>query len=299
MSDANRKAGRDALYEAVAAFVQDHRREQKVRRVRWSVAIVALVSYMAFNVYWMVHTGQVEPTATNYATAVRIDGPIQTGKTASTKVLFPVLEKAFSDDNAKCVALVINSPGGMVGQSEMIYKQIRKLAKKHNKKVIAVGEDMMASGGYLIAASADKIFAPQMAALGSIGVRLDSVDLTGIAEKLGIKDRTLTAGKMKDSNNPLKPLSDEARNKTLHDLELIHSEFKRVVREGRGDRIKVADEEVFTGEVFTGFDGLQLGLIDGFSDLEDAVKTECAADGIKMIAPNIGISDVLGFVSGW
>jgi protease-4 len=288
-----------SLYEALAAFVQDHNREKKNRRIRWTLALVGFFAYMTFNVYWAIHSGEVLPTSSNYAAVVRIDGPIQMGKSASTKVLFPVLEKAFGDDKAKCVALAINSPGGMVGQSEMIYEQIRKLAKKNNKKVIAVGEDLMASGGYFIASAAERIYAPKMSAVGSVGVRQDSYDLTGIAEKLGIKDRTLTAGKMKDSNNPLKPLSEEARAKATHDLETIHTEFKRVVRESRGDRIKLQDDEIFTGEVFTGIDGFQLGLTDGFLDLEDAVKADCGADGIKVIAPSLGFSDLLGMVSGW
>ncbi len=80
---------------------------------------------------------------------------------------------------ALCVALLINSPGGMVGQSQMLHDYIAKLAKKNDKKVIAVGEDMMASGGYLIATAASRIYAPTMAAVGSIGVRQDGYDLTG------------------------------------------------------------------------------------------------------------------------
>lgn len=294
-----KKVGREALYEALALYVQDNRREARHRRLRWSVALVAFLGYMTFNVWWTITSGEVSAKTDNYAAGVRIDGAIQTGKAASTKVLFPVLEKAFSDDKARCVALIINSPGGMVGQSEMLHDEILKLAKKHDKKVIAVGEDLMASGGYMVAAAASRIYAPQMAAVGSIGVRQDGYDLSGIAEKLGIKDRTLTAGKMKDSMNPLKAMSPEAEAKARHDLELIHTEFKRVVRESRGDRIKVQDDEIFTGEVFTGFDGYKLGLLDGFLDLEDAVKADCGADGVRIIAPSLGLSDLIGFVTGF
>lgn len=299
MTEKSTLSGREALYAAAAALLEDRRNEQVAKRRRWWLIVGGLFVYMAFNIWWAIHSGQVAPTSSNYAAVVRVDGPIQMGKAASTKVLFPVLEKAFKDDKAKCVALVINSPGGMVGQSEMLHDRIQKLAKQNGKKVIAVGEDLMASGGYLVAVSAEKIFAPRMSAVGSVGVRQDGYDLTGIAEKLGIKDRTLTAGRMKDSNNPLKPLSDEARSKAEHDLELIHTEFKRVVRESRGDRIKAADEAVFTGEVFTGFEGYQLGLIDGFSDLDDAVKAECGADGVRMFEPSLGIGDLMSLVSGW
>lgn len=300
MSDQqNRKGGRDAFYAALTAYVQGQEREGRQRRVRWAIVIVAMLGYMAFNVWHAISSGEVSPSTSNYAAAVRIDGPIQTGKLASTNMLFPVLEKAFTDKQARCVALVINSPGGTVAQSEMLHDRVLKLAKQHDKKVVAVGEDLMASGGYLIAVSAEKIYAPRMSAVGSIGVRQDGYDLTGIADKLGIKDRTLTAGRMKDANNPLKPLSKEAEDKVRHDLQQIHDEFKRLVRESRGGRIKAADGEIFTGEVFTGFDGYKLGLLDGHLDLEDAVKAECGADGVKMFTPSIGLADVLAFISGY
>lgn len=300
MSDQqNRKGGRDAFYAALTAYVQGQEREGRQRRVRWAIVIVAMLGYMAFNVWHAISSGEVSPSTSNYAAAVRIDGPIQTGKLASTNMLFPVLEKAFTDKQARCVALVINSPGGTVAQSEMLHDRVLKLAKQHDKKVVAVGEDLMASGGYLIAVSAEKIYAPRMSAVGSIGVRQDGYDLTGIADKLGIKDRTLTAGRMKDANNPLKPLSKEAEDKARHDLQQIHDEFKRLVRESRGGRIKTADDEIFTGEVFTGFDGYKLGLLDGHLDLEDAVKAECGADGVKMFTPSIGLADVLAFISGY
>jgi len=300
MSDQqNRKGGRDAFYAALTAYVQVQEREGRQRRARWAIVIVAMLGYMAFNVWYAISSGEVSPSTSNYAAAVRIDGPIQTGKLASTNMLFPVLEKAFTDKQARCVALVINSPGGTVAQSEMLHDRVLKLAKQHDKKVVAVGEDLMASGGYLIAVSAEKIYAPRMSAVGSIGVRQDGYDLTGIADKLGIKDRTLTAGRMKDANNPLKPLSKEAEDKARHDLQQIHDEFKRLVRESRGGRIKAADGEIFTGEVFTGFDGYKLGLLDGHLDLEDAVKAECGADGVKMFTPSIGLADVLAFISGY
>ncbi len=297
MTEKLQKPGREALYSAMAEYVKDRASEGRRKNWRWMFFGASMLAYMGFNVWYMLERGDIHPVAKNYAAVVRVDGPIATGKLASTAVLYPVLEKAFGDKKALCVALAINSPGGMVGQSQMLHDYILKLAKKNDKKVIAVGEDMMASGGYLIATAASRIYAPTMGAVGSIGVRQDGYDLTGIAEKLGIKDRTLTAGRMKDSMNPLKPLSQEAETKARHDLEQIHTVFKQYVKDSRGDRIKVADDEVFTGEVFTGMDGLKLGLLDGNLDLEDAVKTECNADGVVMYEGELGIGQLLGFLN--
>ncbi len=297
MSEQKAKPGREALYEAMAEYVKAQRSASRKGNYKWMFFGATMLAYMGFNVWYMMQSGQIQPVAKNYAAVVRVDGQIATGKLASTSVLYPVLEKAFGDKKALCVALLINSPGGMVGQSQMLHDYIAKLAKKNDKKVIAVGEDMMASGGYLIATAASRIYAPTMAAVGSIGVRQDGYDLTGIAEKLGIKDRTLTAGRMKDSMNPLKPLSAEAETKARHDLEQIHTVFKQYVKESRGDRIKVADDDVFTGEVFTGMDGVKLGLLDGNLDIEDAVKTECNADGVKVYEGSLGLDSLLGFLN--
>ena len=297
MSDNQQKPGREALYEALAELAKAKKDETRKKSRKWIFFGVMMAAYMGFNVWYMLDRGEFQPTAKNYAAVVRVDGPISVGKLASTAVLYPVLEKAFGDKKALCVALAINSPGGAVGQSQMLHDYILKLAKKNDKKVIAVGEDMMASGGYLIATAASRIYAPTMGAVGSIGVRQDGYDLTGIAEKLGIKDRTLTAGRMKDSMNPLKALSKEAETKARHDLEQIHTVFKQYVKDSRGDRIKVADDDVYTGEVFTGMDGVKLGLLDGNLDLEDAVKAECNADGVVLYEGSLGFGQLLGFLN--
>lgn len=287
----------NVLHQALYEYVKGQAEERKSKKWRWRFIIASMLVYMGVNVFFMVSSGSFKPKPQSYAAMVRVDGPIAVGKMASTAVLFPVLEKAFEDTKAACVALVINSPGGMVGQSQMLHERILKLAKKHNKKVVAIGEDMMASGGYMIAASASRIYAPTTAAVGSIGVRMDGYDLTGIAEKLGIKDRTLTAGNMKDSVNPLKPMSEQAAKKVEHDLQQIHSEFIRIVKGARGERLKRPDAEVFTGEVFTGMDGVAIGLLDGSLDLEDAVKTDCGVDSVVAFEPNIGFGDILSFIN--
>jgi len=297
MSDA-KKGGRELLYTALAAYVDQQHAEQKSRKWRWRFILVSMAIYMIFNVVYMLSKDQHLAVSGNYAAVVRVDGEINVGKLASTDVLFPVLEKAFADKKAACVALVVNSPGGTVGQSQMLHDRIRKLAKQNDKKVIAVGEDLVASGGYLVASSASRIYAPTMAAVGSIGVRLDGYDLTGIAEKLGIKDRTFTAGTMKDMVNPLRPVTPEAEAKIRHDVEQIHSEFIRMVKESRGDRLKLPDDKLFTGEVFTGMDGKAFGLLDGNLDLEDAVKADCGADSVVAYEPKLGPGQLLNMLMG-
>lgn len=294
----NPATGRDLLYRALAEFVEQSSDERRARKRRWRTMVAMVAAYMAFNVGWMFYTHQAKAAPTkNYAAVVRIDGPIAIGKMASTSVLFPVLDEAFADSDAGCVALVINSPGGMVGQSQMLHDRIRALAERNHRKVIAVGEDMMASGGYMIASSAQWIAAPSTAAVGSIGVRQDGWDFTGVTERFGIKDRVFTAGSMKDPVNPWRPVSPEAQAKVEHDLAVIHGEFIRMVKAARGDRISLPDAEIFNGEVFTGADGVKNGLIDATMDLDAAIKAQCGADSYVTYEPHLGLTDALRFLS--
>ena len=177
------------------------------------------------------------------------------------------LRKAFKDKRTKGVVLRINSPGGSAVQSAEIAAEIRRLREKHEDiPLYAVVSDVAASGGYYVAAAADRIYANRSSIVGSIGVRMDQFGFVDAMEKLGVERRLLTAGDHKGMLDPFLPLPDSDREHVQKLLDGIHGHFISAVREGRGDRL--ADRpELFSGMFWTGEEGLELGLVDGFGDM--------------------------------
>jgi ClpP class serine protease len=192
MSQPESKPGRDQLYAAAAAFLDLQVRDRKSRALRTWVLLGLGVGYFSLNVTLMLFGDRSGPPAAtkHYAAVVRIDGTIATGKLASERLLSESLDRAFADNRARCVALAINSLGGMVAQSQLIHDTIQRLKQRYDRKVIAVGEDYMASGGYMVATAAERIYAPTTGIVGSIGVIQQGIDLSGLAERYGIQDRT-------------------------------------------------------------------------------------------------------------
>ena len=162
------------------------------------------------------------------------------------------LEAAFSLKGAKAVALIVNSPGGSPVQSSLIYKRIRSLAEEKELPVYAFAEDVAASGGYMIACAADEIYADESSVIGSIGVVSAGFGFTGLIEKLGVERRVHTAGESKAMLDPFQPEKEEDV-KRLETLQRdVHENFKKLVRDARGDRLKVDDPAIFSGEFWAG-----------------------------------------------
>src|SRR6185437_9760433 len=105
-----------------------------------------------------------------YVALIRLDGMIGPGEDFSSETVLPLLQEAFSDKQAKGVILDINSGGGTPVQASIIHDAILELKKKHHKKIVVVGEDLLASGAYFVAVAADKIYVNPNSVTGSIGV---------------------------------------------------------------------------------------------------------------------------------
>lgn len=181
-----------------------------------------------------------------------------------------MIERAFEDKKAKAVAVVINSPGGSPVQSMLIFKRLRALAEENDKKIYVFTEDVAASGGYFIAVAGDEIYADPSSIIGSIGVIAAGFGFDKAIEKLGVERRVYTAGEKKlslDSFQPENP-DDVTRLKELQ--KDIHKTFKEVVTSRRGE--KLTDEDLFTGEFWTGTKAVELGLIDGLSDVRTKMR---------------------------
>lgn len=225
---------------------------------------------------------------------VRLSGAIMTGNSPlrqnlSLEGIAVQLEKAFANKHSPAVALSINSPGGSPVQSRLIYKRIRDLAAEKNKKVHVFVEDVAASGGYMIAIAGDEIIADPSSILGSIGVVSASFGFTELIKKIGVERRVHTAGKNKATMDPFQPekASDVEHIKALQ-LE-IHQTFIDMVKERRGNKLQDNDD-VFTGQFWTGITALQLGLIDGLDDMRAHLrKLYGEKTKLNLIQPSRGL----------
>ncbi|MBP6366230.1 MAG: S49 family peptidase [Nitrosomonas sp.] len=223
---------------------------------------------------------------------VDLRGIIMADSASSADKINASLQSAFQDKNTKGVILRINSPGGSPVQSGYINDEIRRLRSKYPEiPLYAVISDICASGGYYVAAAADKIFVDKASLVGSIGVLMDGFGFTGTLEKLGVERRLLTAGENKGFLDPFTPLdpAQKAHASTL--LREIHEQFIRVVQEGRGERLKDAPE-IFSGIVWTGQRSIDLGLADEIGSAEYVAREVIKAETVVDFSPSEGIADL-------
>lgn len=212
---------------------------------------------------------------------VRLHGVIAAEQRAgriNIEAVAPLLKRAFEMKRAPAVAIVVNSPGGSPVQSRLISKHIRDLAREHAKPVLVFVEDAAASGGYFIAVAGDEIIVDPSSIVGSIGVIYAGFGFEGAIEKLGITRRVHTAGRNKSTLDPFKPEKPEDIER-LKGFELdIHQVFIDHVKARRGERLKAPDDELFTGEWWTGGRGVELGLVDRIGDLHTVLKERFGQD---------------------
>ncbi|WP_425430724.1 S49 family peptidase [Devosia submarina] len=198
----------------------------------------------------------------------------------------PLLERAFAIKSAPAVAIIVNSPGGSPVQSRLIGKRIRDLADQHGKPVLVFVEDAAASGGYFIAIAGDEIIVDPSSIVGSIGVIMAGFGFVGALDKLGIERRVHTAGNNKSTLDPFLPEKQSDIDR-IKQFELdIHQVFIDAVKSRRGSKLKAPDEQLFTGEWWTGSRGVELGLVDALGDIHEVLQTRYGKDlNLKIIAP--------------
>jgi signal peptide peptidase SppA len=182
------------------------------------------------------------------------------------------IERAFLGAGVKAVALAINSPGGSAAQAMLIFSRIRSLSREKEIPVYAFAEDVAASGGYMLACAADEIYATEGSIVGSIGVIAAGFGFQDLMSKLGIERRLYAVGARKVLLDPFKPVDEDEVRRLQSVQKEVHEAFKALVRERRGAKLKGSDEELFSGEFWTGARARDLGLIDGVGDLRSVMR---------------------------
>lgn len=233
-----------------------------LRESAWPTAKVALID--------------VDGVITN----ARSKALLGTGGDNPVSVLTEKLDKAADDGAVKAVVLRVNSPGGSVTASDLMYTELRRFRERSGKPVIASLMDVAASGGYYIACAADAILAHPTTVTGSIGVIMMTPDVTGLLGKIGVQANVIKSGEMKDAGSPLRTMSPRERAHFQGMIDAMYGRFVDVVAGSRKSLGRERVRELADGRVYLGEEARAQGLVDGIGTLHDAVAAAKSAAGI-------------------
>jgi protease-4 len=189
------------------------------------------------------------------------------------------LHQYLEDDGVKAIILRVDSPGGGVGPSQEIYREIMRIKSDSKRKVVTSMGSVAASGGYYIACASDLIVANPGTITGSIGVVMQFSNFEELLKKIGIKGVVLKSGEHKDIGSPFREMTPEEKRIMQEVLDNVHQQFIQAVAEGRKlDRSKVA--EIADGRILTGEQAKNLGLVDRLGNLQDTIDITAKLAGI-------------------
>lgn len=284
----------DRDYELRKLYLQHN--HQELKQKKWKTRAFVVVFGLPL-LFWIFVIGSATKNGAimgDHVALVRINGLIGPDQSASANKLVPAIKNAFHNDRVKGILLLINSPGGTPVQSDIIYSNIKRLKAQYpNKQVIAIGEDMLTSGAYWVASSADHIYVNQSTITGSIGVIASSFafDLRKFAHQYGLERRVQVSGSYKNRNDMFSPQSDQDIKKTDAILMRLHDHFKNAVLDERSGRLKVEVEQLFSGDYWTGDTAFEMGLVDNLGDLSTVLEDVFEIDKVKDYTPIQSVYD--------
>ncbi|OTG81687.1 signal peptide peptidase SppA [Acinetobacter sp. ANC 4648] len=289
------------LEKAVLASVEEQRRSR-----RWGIFFKILTFLYIFIVLVLMGkscsmTSSDDANITTSDThlgVVNVIGTIDaSSKGVNSADTIKSLKRAFEAKSNKAVVLNINSPGGSPVQSDDIWQEIQYLKKQHpEKKVYALIGDMGASGAYYIASAADEIWVNPSSLVGSIGVIMPNYGVSGLAQKLGVEDRTMTSGSNKDILSMTKPITPEQKAHIQALLDNVHLHFIDAVKQGRGAKLKSQDPAIFSGLFWTGEQAIKLGVADKAGNIETLKRELKVNKTVNYTVEHSPIDSILGRV---
>jgi len=266
--------------------------EQRAAR-RWRIFFRFVYLAVLLLIVWGVFdfTGERVTTTGRHTALVTLDGEISSDTNANADDINTALDNAFDDEGTAGVILRINSPGGSPVQAGIINREIRRLRGKYPSiPLYVVVDDMCASGGYYVAAAADKIYVDRASIVGSIGVLMDGFGFTGLMDKLGIQRRLHTSGANKGFFDPFSPETPKMDEHAQQMLDQIHAQFIDAVRQGRGKRLH-ENPDIFSGLFWTGEQSIALGLADGLGDTDYVAREIIKAPDVVDYTVKESLSD--------
>jgi len=268
---------RRLLERLVLASLVEQRRARRwnlVLRFAWLAFLVTLAV-----AWWDPQWFQTDPGG-RHSALVEVSGFISDEGDANADEVVAGLRAAFGDSDTAGVIVRINSPGGSPVQAGYISDEIARLRTLYpDTPLYAVVADVAVSGGYYVAAAADAIYASRSSIVGSIGVLMDGFGFADAMQKLGVERRLITAGEHKGFLDPFSPAAEDDVAHLRSMLQDVHDEFVKVVKRGRGDRL-ADDAEIFSGLIWTGSRGKELGLVDAFGNSSYVAREVIGAEDI-------------------
>jgi protease-4 len=285
------RASYEAVMEQVAREFVRERRSDRRWRIFFRLAWLGLFLAIAWAL--LVQRAHVTaPSSGPHTALIEVRGEIAADTEANAEDIVAALRTAFEDRAAQAVVLRINSPGGSPVQAGIVNDEIHRLKALHKKPVYAVVEEMCASGAYYIAVAADEIFVDKASLVGSIGVLMDGFGFTGLMDKLGVERRLLTAGENKGMLDPFSPQNPQQRAYAQAMIDQIHQQFIKVVKDGRGDRLKETPQ-TFSGLFWNGEDAVAQGLADHFGNLDHVAREVVKAEEVIDYTPKENVAERL------
>jgi len=271
--DLNNGWEREAIEKLAFAAVTEQRKARRWGIFFKSLMFVYFAVILGIGMYPSLKQSLGDGDGEGHTAIINITGEIGEGNEANADAIIKALRNAVKNENTKGIILHVNSPGGSPVQSSYVYNEIRKIKSEHPELPIhAVASDICASGCYFIVSAVDKIFVNPSTLIGSIGVVLNGFGFVDTMEKLGVERRLVTAGAHKALMDPFSPEKEGDKKYMQQVLAQVHQQFIDAVKEGRGDRLQI-DEDTFSGLVWTGEQGKEFGLVDGFGN-DDSVATD-------------------------
>ena len=201
-----------------------------------------------------------------------------TGTISSSKIISSQLVKFAEDESIKAIILRINSPGGGVGASQEIYREVQKIVSR--KPIVASMSSVAASGGYYVAAPATKIVSNPGTITGSIGVFIQFVRLEELLNKMGVDFEIVKSGEFKDMGSPDRRLTERDREILEALIKDLQGQFVSAVATGRNLSVEKV-QEIADGRIFSGARAKDLGLVDFIGNFQDSVEITKGLLGIK------------------
>ncbi|MBB3330053.1 protease-4 [Halomonas campaniensis] len=270
----------------VGGVLAEQRRSRRWKLFFRFLFVALILASLSATLYGLLAGPGVSAPAGPHLGLVKVKGVIDADSPASAERITTGLRRAWDAEESAAVVLQIDSPGGSPVQSQRIFDEIMRLRAEGDKPIIAVIEDVGASGAYYIAAAADEIVAAPASLVGSIGVISASFGFEEAIERLGVERRVFAAGDNKAFLDPFSELAPEQREFWQSVLETTHDQFIAAVREGRGDRL-VDDERLFSGLVWSGEQAVELGLIDAIGSLDGLARERLEEARVRDYTPRL------------
>jgi len=248
----------------------------KQKRILIGLGVIVVLLLIFFSALYLI--GRSAGTSGRFAFGDRIAVVEIRGVIAQSSGIIEEIHQYLEDDGVKAIILRIDSPGGGVGPSQEIHREILKVKEK--KKIVTSMGSVAASGGYYIACASDLIVANPGTITGSIGVLMEFTNIEELFKKIGIKGVVLKSGEHKDIGSPFREMTPEEKRIIQEVIDNVHQQFIKAVAEGRKlDRSKVT--EIADGRILTGEQAKQLGLVDQIGNLDDAIDAAAKLVGIE------------------